>query len=192
MLGLQRLGEMGKEAIMVVPEPLMQALEKTRVALGSEDTVNGFAKLLLPLLEAAVYELQAGVVVRPARRGTGAMRYVVETTQQGDVLTEERLSGRSQPYRCPKAVYLNLASVLAAAERPLAVEEIISAAEKKVGERPADHQVRVVLRLWMHTEPPLIVRGRARYRPVEPDRLVTHAARHWDRLRPSLPSPPAS
>jgi hypothetical protein len=37
-------------------------------------------------------------------RGAGEISYFVEETQQGEVLNEERLGGRSQPLRCPKAV----------------------------------------------------------------------------------------
>lgn len=77
------------------------------------------------------------------------------------ILTEHRVGGRPYPFRCPKPIYDAMAEVLAGADHALSLEEMITAVTAVTGDPPADYQVRVPLRLWMHVEPPLIVRNRA-------------------------------
>jgi hypothetical protein len=76
-----------------------------------------------------------------------------------------------------------MAMVLAAADRPLGVEEIGAEVGKLTGEPPADHQVRVALRLWMHVDPALVSRNRARYRSVDAENLHKASSNIWDSLR---------
>jgi hypothetical protein len=120
---------------------------------------------------------------RPAARGLGEIEYLVEKTQQGDVLTERRLSGKSQPFRCPKVVYEALAKALGEAARPLSVEELVGAVERTLGVRPPDHQIRAALRFWLHLVPPLIIRSRARYKPIGSTDFASHAEKSWQMIR---------
>jgi hypothetical protein len=76
-----------------------------------------------------------------------------------------------------------MALVLASAERPLAVEEIIVQTAKLLSEPPADHQVRVVLRLWMHVEPALVSRNRTRYAPTDAASFPSSAQSVWEALK---------
>jgi len=141
-----------------------------------------FAKRLLPLLEAVTEELAAGSVVRPAR-GTGQIEYSVAMTEQGEALTERRLGGRSKPFRCPKFIYEALTESLAESKKPLSMDEIMAAAEIKLGNRPADFQIRVALRLWMHSDPPMLVRSRSKYSLVAPKGFLVDSKRLWLMLR---------
>jgi hypothetical protein len=100
------------------------------------------------------------------------------------MLTERRLSGKSQPFRCPSSTYKALVAAMAASESAMAIDEIMTAAAKHGGDRPGDFQVRVVLRLWTHAEPPLVVRNRARYRAAEPTSFLRLATNLWKLLKP--------
>jgi hypothetical protein len=132
--------------------------------MSKESSARGqWAEAINVLLEAAVGEMKAMTVTRPSMRGTGQIRYVVEKTQQGEVLSELRLGGKSKPFRCPKAVYEALAVILNESDRPLPLDEIMSALEKKMSARPAEHQVRTALRFWLHAHSNLIRRNRSRY-----------------------------
>jgi hypothetical protein len=167
---------------MDVPASLQKALEEVQTASESTLDAKELAKVVRPLLEAAIAEISSSTVSRPSRRGTGPINYVVERTQQGEVLTENRVGGRSKPFRCPTRVYEYLVLVLSEADRPLAMDEIMLALEERMGERPADHQVRVPLRLWMHVDPPLIRRSRARYSLNSRDSFLSTAKHLWRQL----------
>ena len=169
-------------------EHLNKALAMVRKQAGARSAVGRFAASLLPVLEAAEEEAKSEVV-RPSRRGTGEINYLVERTQQGEVLTERK--SKSKPYRCPWRIYEILAAVLASADRPLLLDEIVERMQGKLGDRPADHQVRVALRYWLHVEQPLLTRSRSRYRVAIGKSFETEAVRRWKDLntRTHLPSP---
>lgn len=167
----------------MVPESLVRALEEVVRASEAQSEVGEWARRLRPLLEAAVADISAVTVSRQSRRGTGAINYIVEMTQQGEVLTEERVGGNSQPFRCPARVYETLVVVLSEAERPLALDEIMSAVETRMGERPPEHHLRVALRLWMHIQPPLLTRNRARHRSISPQTFSVDSRALWRRLQ---------
>lgn len=175
---------MGKETPMGVPVPLKKALEKVIEVSdsGAGSEAERLARWLRPLLEAAVEELATTTITRRSNRGTGEIGYSVEKTQQGEVLTELRHGGKSKPFRCPKKVYEGLAAVLGEADRPLLLDEIMSALETQIGDRPADHQVRVALRLWMHVQPPLVTRSRARHRADSQDEFLGRVTQLWQQL----------
>jgi hypothetical protein len=173
----------GKEPFVDIPESLNKALDEVRSASEVHSEVGAWAMSLRPLLEAAVAEITAATVTRPSRRGTGAINYLVERTEQGEVLTEDRAGGKSKPFRCPAKVYETLVVVLSEAARPLALDEIMTAVAARMGDRPPEHQVRVALRLWMHIEPPLATRNRTRYRPSSLTQFSRQAVEHWNRLR---------
>lgn len=164
---------------MADPDPLAAALEAVKTRTAAKGAVGDFARQLLPLLE----EARGHAVRRRAARGTGEIEYVVEKTQQGEVLTERRLSGRSKPFRCPKAVYDAVVAVLAETPRPMSLDEIVAGIEKRLGERPAEFHVRVPLRLWMHVQPSLLRRSRARYGRSDGSDFPAAATAAWHHLR---------
>jgi hypothetical protein len=169
---------------MTLPETLKKAMELLTSPLAARGNAAQLAKKLMPLIAEAQHMTESGMM-REARRGTGRIEYVVEKTQQGEVLTERRLSGNSQPFRCPKSIYEVVAKVLATADRPLLVDEIVARVELLVGERPPDFQVRLLLRFWLHAGSPLVIRSRARYRLADPKAFIAQAARLWSSLRTS-------
>jgi hypothetical protein len=171
------------EKIMEVPESLRRVLEEVQRASEVNSDVGRFANTLRMSLEAAIADLAARDVSRPSRRGTGDIKYAIERTQQGEVLSEIRTGGKSKPFRCPREVYFALAAMLEDADRPLGMDEIMSTVEQVLEYRPPDHQVRVPLRLWMHIDPPLLRRSRARHAPILPNSFLSAAAELWERLQ---------
>lgn len=171
----------------------MEALAKLRLALDvakkmvSEGTDSAqFAGEMIELITAAISEIEAtgqAGLGRPARRGAGNVEYLVEGSGAGETLAEHRRGGKSMPHRCSRSLYDAVAQVLVGADRPLAVEEIMTAVEKVLGGRPAEFQVRVPLRLWMSVDPPLIVRMRARYRATDTFVFTTATAMLWADIR---------
>jgi hypothetical protein len=167
---------------MEVPPLLLTVIKSVEERAVEASDAGRFAAMILPQLKEVVADLSKGEVSRSSRRGIGQMTYLVEKTYQGDVLTERKGSG-SKPYRCPQRAYEALASILEAADRPLLLDEILAALEKRIGDRPADHQVRVALRLWMYVAPPLVGRNRARYRSSTPESLLLQAHELWKQLQ---------
>lgn len=160
-------------------DPIKQALDAVIKASEHQGELGAFARELRPLLDAA--NRQEGVR-RPARRDVGEIEYAVERSSEGESLIERRMSGRSKPFRCPKVVYDALVRVLSKSDRPMALDDILSATEMKLGFRPAEFQIRVPLRLWLYRHPPLVVRNRARYAPIDANRLSNDAAELWKKI----------
>lgn len=115
---------------------------------------------------------------RPSPRRTGeATTYSVEGSGEHAGLAEYRRSG--PPLRVPQGAYDLVVSVLAAAERPLPFDELMSALRAEQADPPADWQVRVVLRYLLRAEPALLRRTRSRYQPVTPKSFKGAADRWW-------------
>jgi hypothetical protein len=178
-------GEMEKH--MQVPEEIRLALTLARQTARGSGKVATFAKEIEHILERGIKQIEVAELPTVARRadrsGEEQVIYVVDQDRgHGEALAEHRTSGKSKPMRCPKKVYDALARVLTGADRPLGLEEIMAAVGKVLGDRPADHQVRVALRLWMHVDPPLLARNRARYRPLVNMDFSTSALALWQTL----------
>lgn len=181
-------GEMEKH--MEVPEEIRLALTLARQTARGSGKIATFAKEMERILERGISQIEVAELPNVARRadrsGEEQVIYVVDQDRgHGEALAEHRTSGKSKPMRCPKRVYDALAGVLGAADRPLGLDEVMTAVEKVMGDRPADHQVRVALRLWMHVDPPLVSRNRARYRLIDTNSFTTRAKALWDILKPS-------
>lgn len=121
--------------------------------------------------------------VRTPKRGIAAVVYTVEVTSLGESVAEHRPNGSSKPFRCPRAVYDAVVDVLARTSSALSSSEIADAIEHRTGIRPGDHQFRVPLRLWVHVQPALLLRSRARYRPADPKTFQAETAKLWADLR---------
>ena len=111
------------------------------------------------------------------------MEYSVEKSNTAETLAERRKTGKAQPFRCPRSVYDGLVQVMAYSDRALPLDELLIAVAEMLRDQPPDFQMRVPLRLWMQIEPPLIVRSRARYRPVDAKSFADTANELWNRLR---------
>lgn len=107
----------------------------------------------------------------------GAQEYLIQSTHEGQFLTERRPSG-SQPFRCPKDAYEAAARVIAEADGPLHFEDIHDRLNRAMGERQADYRVRVCLRFWLNHR--VIERFRTRYRAKEPGGFFKQAMGLWE------------
>jgi len=172
---------------MDVPETFREAMTQLKKLGRRNDEVGEIAKSILRLLEQARTDIEAdmaqAVQARTSQRAKVQITYAVETTAAGETLAERREGGTAQPFRCPKNIYDAMVKALAATEKSLALDEIMTLVKEETGDRPADHQVRVPLRLMLHVDPALIVRHRARYRAASPSSFHADSRRLWDRLR---------
>lgn len=137
-------------------------------------------------LDAALAQLDASVpqatVTRAARRGLAPIEYLVEPTAQGEMLTEKRTSGSSQPFRCSRTLYDAMVATFKGADGPMSLEDVAAIVAKRLGDRPAEFQIRVPLRLWLHANPPLLNKIRTRYRPASAT-FQTDADALWKKLK---------
>jgi hypothetical protein len=116
---------------------------------------------------------------KPAEKETSAGDYVLQTTQEGEFLTERRPSG-SQPFRCPKNVYDAAAEILVQTRDPLHFEEILQRLNTATGQRQGDYRLRVCLRFWVSHQ--IVERFRTRYRAMNPDTFQQAAKGLWNGL----------
>lgn len=113
--------------------------------------------------------------VRP-RRGKD-INYVVEVVNQRPMLAERRSSG--QPLRVDQDFYRGVVSVLASAKKPLTFDDIMEGVAPQMVQRPADWQLRVVLRFLRRHSPPILGRERGRYTAEDSKTFLTAAAKAW-------------
>lgn len=103
----------------------------------------------------------------------------VEHPRRGSYLAE-RLSTNRQPFRCPEDVYSKTAAVMAKVRSPISFEELLADVRNASGDALPDYLVR--LRFWQSTDPPLVEKHRARYKPVRSAQFTREARRTWERL----------
>jgi hypothetical protein len=152
----------------------------------------------LELIEALQQQVEskrnpdAAAPVTPARVGrrspetrdapaASLQEHFVQTTHEGEFLTERRPSG-SQPFRCPKDAYDAAARVLEQADQPLHFDDLLDRLNAAMGQRQADYRLRVCLRFWVARN--AVERFRTRYR-VTPDAapFSARAQSLWDAVR---------
>ena len=113
------------------------------------------------------------------RRGEGVAGYSIDHGRHGDVLVEKR-HGNSKDFRCPQDVYRATVQVVAdSADGGVPFEDILAAVTKRLGYRPAEYLSRICIRFWLSRKPPLLLRARSRYKPIEPTKFVRQAERAW-------------
>jgi hypothetical protein len=111
---------------------------------------------------------------RPAGAGT---TYKIEKRKNDEEMLTERREGGSQPYKCPRYIYDATVTVLAKTS-PMEFEAVMKGVGKVLHE-PPEWQVRTVLRFLLNAQPPLIVRERNKYRPLQPGKLGIEAKQLW-------------
>jgi len=115
----------------------------------------------------------------PARPRVGLQEYQIQTSADGQFLTERR-PGHSQPFRCPRATYDAAAEVLARAEQPMHFDELAERLNAHFGDRQPDYRLRVALRFWLGGN--AVVRSRTKYRPADRSAFRDTARRLWEEL----------
>jgi len=116
--------------------------------------------------------------VRPKR----ARRYTVERRRRGLHLCAYRIGGRLQPFCCPKEDYEFTATALQKLGTPVQFEEIRREVGKYMQEMPPEYLIRVCLRFWMETDPPIVAKDRTHYRPSSRGKFTNAARRAWGKL----------
>lgn len=118
---------------------------------------------------------------RPRYQRKKTKSYRVERHHNAWFLAEYREGGK-QPFLCPQEVYDALAAELAAMSEPAHYTTLIEAVTRRMGRPPSDYLIRICIRFWMHGDPPLIERIRARYRPIRPSKFLQESKRAWRQL----------
>jgi hypothetical protein len=107
--------------------------------------------------------------------------HFVQTTHEGEFLTERRPSG-SQPFRCPRDAYDAAARVLEEADQPLHFDDLLDRLNTAMGQRQADYRLRVCLRFWVARN--AVERFRTRYRVTPHDAPFSARAQSlWEAAR---------
>jgi hypothetical protein len=97
------------------------------------------------------------------KRGGRNIKYAVEQISGRPLLTELRMGGGSKPFRVGRDIYDAVVETLARSERPLMFDEIMEQVGAAVQPRPAEFQVRMVLRFLLRAQPTMLLRSRNRY-----------------------------
>jgi len=113
---------------------------------------------------------------RPIRRDLTPQDYLIQSTSDGEFLTERRPSG-SQPFRCPKDAYEAATKIIAEAAEPQHFEELLEKFNTEMKERQADYRLRVCLRFWLSHG--LVERFRTRYRAINAETFIQNATDLW-------------
>jgi hypothetical protein len=117
----------------------------------------------------------------PRHRRNKPKTYRVEHHGNVAYLAEYREGGR-QPYLCPQTVYDDLAAKMAEASEPAHFEVLLEAVSESPGRHPPDYLLRMCIRFWMGSNPPLVEKVRTRYRPIRPSKFVQESRRAWRQL----------
>ncbi len=126
-------------------------------------------------------DASAGRGRRRQRPAETASRFQVEQTRRGSYLAEHFSTNR-QPFRCPEEMYNKTAAVLAKVKKPISFEEILANVRRAAEDALPDYLVRVCLRFWQSTDPPLVKKHRARYRPGRASQFRRDAHQAWNKL----------
>lgn len=122
------------------------------------------------------------LVVRATRTRQGAnIEYAVENINGKPLLTEKRIGSTSKPYRTSKETYDLAAAVLRDATGPLDFFEIAELISRSAGVIQPTHEVRMLLRLWQHVQPPMLIRERRKYRRTVED-FYAESQQQWRKL----------
>jgi hypothetical protein len=105
-------------------------------------------------------------------------RYRVEAGAGGDVLTEGKGEG-VPPFKVPKVIYDEAVKALAHSKDAMRFEDILEEVSKTGVVRPGDFQIRVCLRFWSSSTPPLVTRSRSSYYPTDRKTFPAAAKSAW-------------
>ena len=108
--------------------------------------------------------------------------YRVEKRGTEEVLAEYRADDEN-PFRCPRQTYDVLATVLAGTEDWVKYRDLVKMVAKELRPKPADYQMRIVLRFWSQPEIGLVKRARARYRLTNASHFSESARKAWRSMK---------
>lgn len=116
---------------------------------------------------------------RPRRNKPKA--YAREEVGGAEVLAEYR-DDSPLPLRASKAVFDEVVSILAKADKPMPFRAVQTQLRDRFTEEPAEYQARIVLRYLQSPQIKLITRRNASYRATDPKKIRRAAKDAWDKL----------
>lgn len=106
-------------------------------------------------------------------------RYVVEQRRRGAYLCEYRVGGGAQPFCCPREDYDATAETLASLDGWTQFDDVKSLVSKRTGHTQPDYLIRLCLRFWQATDPPIVEKDRTFYRASVRGSFRNAAKRAW-------------
>ena len=109
-------------------------------------------------------------------------RYTVEERRRGFYLCEYRVGGRAQPFCCPRDDYDATAGILADLDDWTQFDDVKILVGDQTGYTQPDYLIRLCLRFWQTTDPPILERDRTFYRANVRGSFKNAATRAWRKL----------
>lgn len=109
-------------------------------------------------------------------------RYTVEQRRRSSFLYEYRVGGRAQPFCGSREDYDATAETLAGLDNWTQFDDLKTLVDKHTGHIQPDHLVRVCLRFWQATNPPIVEKDRTFYRAGVRGSFRGAAKRVWREL----------
>ncbi len=130
--------------------------------------------------------------IQPKRRKTvqalgryQPKRYTIEKRRRGVYLCEYRVGGRAQPFCCPHGDYDLIAETLSDLDDWTQFDDVKSLVAQRVGHAQPDYLIRLCLRFWQATDPPIVEKDRTFYRVCVRGSFRPAAKRAWRELEAS-------
>lgn len=109
-------------------------------------------------------------------------RYTIEKRRRGIYLCEYRIGGRAQPFCCPQEDYEATAETLASLDDWTQFDDVKSLVGERTGHPQPDYLIRLCLRFWQATDPPIAEKDRTFYRSCVRGSFRNAAKRAWRKL----------
>ena len=109
-------------------------------------------------------------------------RYTVEKRRRGVYLCEYRVGGRAQPFCCPREDYDATAEILADLDDWTQFDDVKTLVSEHTGHTQPDYLIRLCLRFWQTTSPPIVEKDRTFYRASGRGSFKNAAKRAWREL----------
>jgi len=145
------------EKIIEIIERLGALDEMYKAAIGFKQDISGFP---------------------PISKGR---KYRIDKAKGQEYLAEYR-SANQQPFRCPARIYESFVDLMSRVSEPETFEKLLGQMRQKSGEDLPDYLLRMCLRFWMGTHPPLVEKNRTRYKARKRSTFKRDAFRAWREL----------
>lgn len=109
-------------------------------------------------------------------------RYAVEKRRRGTYLCEYRVGGRAQPFCCPRDDYDVTAETVAELDNWTQFDDLKNLVGERTGHSQPDYLIRLCLRFWLSTDPPIVEKDRTFYRAGVRGSFRNAAKRAWRKL----------
>lgn len=106
-------------------------------------------------------------------------RYTVEKRRRGSYLCEYRVGGRAQPFCCPLEDYNATAETLETSDDWTQFDDVRILVSERTGHTQPDYLIRLCLRFWQTTSPPIVEKDRTFYRASVRGSFKNSAKRAW-------------